>query len=190
MLGFSGVITLFCCGFTMSYYAFQNLSQKSKISSTLAIETIGHAAEAFVFTYLGLGIYGMEQEKFSSVFMISVLFSCIAARAVGVFLPSLFVGVCRYFDMRINMKQLLIIWFSGSIRGAIAFALSLQINPSISPNSGLLVSSTLVVVLVTTLLFGGLMSIFTKFIGIKEETTNQSQLDYSNLIDNQATTSQ
>jgi len=46
----------------MSYYAFQNMSQKSKISSTLAIETIGHAAEAFVFTYLGLGIYGMEQE--------------------------------------------------------------------------------------------------------------------------------
>jgi NhaP-type Na+/H+ or K+/H+ antiporter len=61
MLGFSGVITLFCCGLTMSYYAFQNLSQKSKISSTLAIETIGHAAEAFVFTYLGLGIYGMQQ---------------------------------------------------------------------------------------------------------------------------------
>lgn len=117
MSGFSGVITLFCCGFTMSYYAFQNLSQKSKISSTLAIETIGHAAEAFVFTYLGLGIYGMEQEKFSSVFLFAVLFSCIFARAVGVFVPFLFVSVCRYFDMRISMKQLLIIWFSGSIRG-------------------------------------------------------------------------
>jgi NhaP-type Na+/H+ or K+/H+ antiporter len=125
MFGFSGVITLFCCGFTMSYYAFQNLSQKSKISSTLAIETIGHAAEAFVFTYLGLGIYGMQQDKFSSSFMLAVLFSCVLARAVGVFLPSLFVGICRYFDMRISMKQLLIIWFSGSIRGAIAFALSL-----------------------------------------------------------------
>jgi NhaP-type Na+/H+ or K+/H+ antiporter len=60
MFGFSGVITLFCCGLTMSYYAFQNLSPKSKISSTLAIETIGHPAEAFVFTYLGLGIYGMQ----------------------------------------------------------------------------------------------------------------------------------
>lgn len=104
MFGFSGVITLFCCGFTMSYYAFQNLSQKSKISSTLAIETIGHAAEAFVFTYLGLGIYGMQQDKFSSSFMLAVLFSCVFARAVGVFLPSLFVGICRYFDMRISMK--------------------------------------------------------------------------------------
>lgn len=86
----------------------------------MAIETIGHAAEAFVFTYLGLGIYGMEQEKFSTWFMFAVLFSCVFARAVGVFLPSLFVGICRYFDMRISMKQLLIIWFSGSIRGKVS----------------------------------------------------------------------
>lgn len=44
-------------------------------------------------------------------------------------------------------------------------------------------SSTLVVVLVTTLLFGGLMSIFTKIIGLKEETLNPSNLDYSSLVD-------
>ena len=117
MLGFSGVITLFCCGLTQSYYAFQNLSQKSKISSTLAIETIGHAAEAFVFTYLGLGIYGMQSQKFSLLFMFAVLFSCIFARAMGVFLPSLCVGLCGFLNLRISMKQLLLIWFSGSIRG-------------------------------------------------------------------------
>lgn len=116
------------------------------------------------------------------MFLIAVLFSCIFARALGVFVPSLFVGVCRYFDMRISIKQLLLIWFSGSIRGAIAFALSLQIRPSLSPNSSLIVSSTLVVVLITTLLFGGLMSIFTKFIGLKEEIVNPSNLDYSQLI--------
>lgn len=66
--------------------------------------------------------------------------------------------------------------------GAIAFALSLQIKPSLSPNSGLLVSSTLVVVLITTLIFGGLMSIFTKLIGLKEETVTSSNLDYSHLM--------
>ena len=56
------------------------------------------------------------------------------------------------------------------IIGAVAFALSLQIKPSLSPNAGLIMSSTLVVVLITTLLFGGLMSVFTKWIGLKEET--------------------
>ena len=59
----------------------------------------------------------MEQEKFSSLFLIAVLISCILARALGVFLPSLLVGICRFFQLRISVKQLLIIWFSGSIRG-------------------------------------------------------------------------
>jgi hypothetical protein len=70
------------------------------------------------------------------------------------------------------------------IIGAVAFALSLQIKPSLSPNSSLLVSSTLVVVLITTLLFGGLMSIFTKFIGLKAEEPPVTNLDYSSLMSN------
>ena len=104
MIGFSGVITLFCCAFTMAYYSFENLSQQSKIGSVLAIETIGHGAEAFVFTYLGLCIYGMEQEKFSFSFFFAVLISCITARAVGVFLPSLIVGLCSGFKTSISLK--------------------------------------------------------------------------------------
>ena len=59
-MGFSGIMTLFCCAFAMGHYAFKNLSAKSKIGSVLAIETIGHGAEAFLFTYLGLCIYGID----------------------------------------------------------------------------------------------------------------------------------
>lgn len=62
LLGYPGIMTLFCCGLVMAHYAYQNLSAKSKIGSVLAIETIGHGAEAFVFTYLGMSIYSMEQE--------------------------------------------------------------------------------------------------------------------------------
>jgi hypothetical protein len=39
-----------------------------------------------------------------------------------------------------------------------------------------------VVVLITTLIFGGLMSIFTKLIGLKEESVTASNLDYSHLM--------
>ena len=60
LLGFSGIMTLFCCGFSMATYAFKNLSPQSKIGSVLAIETIGHAAEAFVFAYLGLTLFSIE----------------------------------------------------------------------------------------------------------------------------------
>lgn len=74
--------------------------------------------------------------------------------------------------------------FLTEIIGAVAFALSLQIKPSLSPNSSLLVSSTLVVVLITTMLFGGLMSIFTKCIGLKAEEPTVTNLDYSSLMSN------
>jgi len=171
MCGFSGIMTLFSCGFTMSNYAYQNLSKKSKIGSGLAIETIGHGAEAFVFTYLGLSVYGIEESRFSSSFTLALIFSGIVARAVGVFVPAFIVGLSKCFHIGISMKQLVLIWFSGIIRGAIAFALSLSVKGELAQGKSLLVSSTLVVVLVTTVIFGGLMQIFAKFIGLKEEVT-------------------
>lgn len=125
ILGLSGIMTLFCCGFSMATYTFKNLSPSSKIGSVLAIETIGHAAEAFVFTYLGLSIFSIEQQYYNLPFTISLLLACMIARAAGVLIPALIIGVYNCFRLRINKKQLMLIWYSGTIRGAIAFALSL-----------------------------------------------------------------
>ncbi len=36
-LELSGIITLFCCGFTMNHYTYYNLSEESKNGSVLAI---------------------------------------------------------------------------------------------------------------------------------------------------------
>lgn len=36
-LNISGIITLFCCGFTMNHYTYYNLSEDSKSGSVLAI---------------------------------------------------------------------------------------------------------------------------------------------------------
>jgi len=88
----------------MGHYSFKNLSAKSKIGSVLAIETLGHAAEAFVFTYLGLSVYGIEKDKFSAVFTVVLLFSCIVARAAGVFIPAFFLGLCSWFNLGISLK--------------------------------------------------------------------------------------
>lgn len=37
ILDFSGIMTLFCCGFTMNHYTYYNLSEESKQGSVLAI---------------------------------------------------------------------------------------------------------------------------------------------------------
>jgi len=68
----------------------------------------------------------------------------------------------------------MIIWFSGLIRGAIAFALSLKISGEISDHKDALVSITLIVVLMTTIILGGLMAAFAKLIGLSVESNTES----------------
>ena len=64
----------------------------------------------------------------------------------------------------------MIVWFSGLIRGAIAFALSLEISSKMEHRSQM-VSTVLMVVLMTTIVLGGLMSTFAKLIGLDPEST-------------------
>jgi NhaP-type Na+/H+ or K+/H+ antiporter len=57
---FSGITTLFCCGFTMSHYAFHNISAECQIGSTIAAETTASVAESFLYVYLGLSALTIE----------------------------------------------------------------------------------------------------------------------------------
>lgn len=69
---------------------------------------------------------------------------------------------------------MVIIWFSGLIRGAIAFALSLKIGKDIAPHKDALISITLIIVLMTTIIMGGLMAAFAKLIGLSVESNTES----------------
>lgn len=70
----------------------------------------------------------------------------------------------------------MLIWFSGLIRGAIAFALSLEINSEIAPHRDQMVSTTLMMVLMTTVVLGGVMSAFAKLIGLDAETADENEI--------------
>lgn len=60
--------------------------------------------------------------------------------------------------------------YSGIIKGAIAFGLSMQIGSTLTSKRGFIVSTTLSVVLFTTIIMGGLMSFFLKkLVGVSKE---------------------
>lgn len=67
----------------------------------------------------------------------------------------------------------MLIWFSGLIRGAIAFALSLEISAEIAPHRDSMISAVLMMVLMTTVVLGGIMSAFAKIIGLEYEEEDQ-----------------
>lgn len=63
----------------------------------------------------------------------------------------------------LSFKELKISWFNGTIRGAIAFALALQIN---SKDRKYMLTVSLVIVMITTILGSTLLKKFKKYIGL------------------------
>jgi len=53
-LEFSGIISLLSCGITMAHYTWYNLSPQGKTISSVTFSILGSAAEALVFSYIGL----------------------------------------------------------------------------------------------------------------------------------------
>lgn len=97
----------------MSYYTFFNLSSKSRKGSQLTVETIGHAAEAFLFTYMGLSLTDFKENHISLEFSFFVLLATFIARAFSIFIPYIISYRCIGIMSSLKVNQILIIWFSG-----------------------------------------------------------------------------
>jgi NhaP-type Na+/H+ or K+/H+ antiporter len=67
-----------------------------------------------------------------------------------------------------------IMFFSGSIRGAIAFGLAVSIESHITSNRKVLITSTLILVFFTTVVFGALMPFIVKY--FKKDTKESKEL--------------
>lgn len=171
-LELSAIMSLFVCGVTMSHYTFHNVSKEAQAGSVVSINTLGHATEAFLFIYLGLGIFTIDQETFQLSATLYIVIGSLFAWAFSVLIPIGIYAAIKKFQISINFKQLCIIWFSGLIWGAIAFALSLTIQENFAPHWEQLISITLITVLMTTIVLGGLMGAFAKLIGLKMENPN------------------
>jgi len=59
----SGIISLLVCGIIQTHYCFYNLSPQSKMSTSMAFQFIGFAAEALTFGYLGLTFFTYVSSK-------------------------------------------------------------------------------------------------------------------------------
>jgi sodium/hydrogen exchanger-like protein 6/7 len=73
-LHFSGIITLFCCGFTIAHYGFYSMSDNCRNGSTLAVETLSHISEGFLFVYLGMSSLSIKwvDVKFSLILILTI----------------------------------------------------------------------------------------------------------------------
>jgi solute carrier family 9 (sodium/hydrogen exchanger), member 6/7 len=174
ILGLSGIMAIFFCGVIMAHYAWHNLSTKSQEGTQLVFRVISQGAEAFTVTYLGMTVTTITD--WNLMFFACMFVAVILGRGASIFISTAFVYLIQRGHFGLDYKSISVVWFGGLIRGSVAFAMVLQIE---SPNSDILVSTTLGIALVTTVGLGNLMNFYTKLIGLEQ---NSSEGIYFELI--------
>eukprot|EP00743_Colponemidia_sp_Colp-15_P009274 GILK01010133.1.p1 GENE.GILK01010133.1~~GILK01010133.1.p1 ORF type:complete len:715 (-),score=47.94 GILK01010133.1:101-2245(-) len=147
-LGLSGILGILFAGMIMGHYTFFSLSHTTQVSAQQTCRTAAFVAETFVFVYLGISLPLLPH-----VFSWSLIFWGIVllfvSRAANIFPLA---KLCnRFRSTKISKADQIIMWFSG-LRGAIAFALSLNFP---GENKQVIITTTLILVLFTVLVLGG-----------------------------------
>jgi len=128
-LDFSGVISILTTAIMMGHYTWYNISEEARAVSRSVFHIVGEIIEAFIFVYIGLCTYEYYQHFTGYFFMLESSLMVMFARFSGIVLfPGLLKLVMKRFKLR--WMELVTIWFAGSIRGAIAFALILTVEDS------------------------------------------------------------
>eukprot|EP00455_Lapot_gusevi_P013191 TRINITY_DN1637_c0_g1_i5.p1 TRINITY_DN1637_c0_g1~~TRINITY_DN1637_c0_g1_i5.p1 ORF type:complete len:620 (+),score=219.59 TRINITY_DN1637_c0_g1_i5:85-1944(+) len=161
----SGIMALFFCGIGLAHYNFYNISESSKIATHDAFKSLAQVCDTFVFAYLGItiGLASGGETHYDWSFSLAgwTLFLCLIARIFNTFPLTFLANLKR--RKKIPLPMQINIWFAG-LRGAIAFALSLQVP---TPNGSKIMTSTLLVVIFTTYVCGGLTEPLLRAMGMK-----------------------
>ncbi|XP_043688328.1 sodium/hydrogen exchanger 4 [Telopea speciosissima] len=167
LLNLSGILTVFFCGIVMSHYAWHNLTENSRITTRHTFATMSFIAETFIFLYVGMDALDIEKWKMSKTsFKTSMGICCtiilliLLGRAAFVFPLSALSNYMNKSAERtpITFKHQILIWWAGLMRGAVSIALAFHqftfSGITWNPVHAIMVTSTAIVVLFTTLVFG------------------------------------
>lgn len=188
-VGMSGILGILASSVVLAHYAHYNLSKVTQVSSQQSFRTLAFLAETFVFIYLGTALTTFNHSWHFSTIVFGILFTLIS-RAANIYPLTMLLN--RWRATKISPKTQLIMWFSGSLRGAIAWALSLSL-PSRNGSDDtrrVVISSTLAIVLFTVIVFGGGMLPLLRLVRVEDEACEKSSMDNDDDKDKTAITSE
>ncbi|XP_073010099.1 sodium/hydrogen exchanger 4 [Typha latifolia] len=167
LLQLSGILTVFFCGIVMSHYAWHNVTESSRITTRHIFATLSFIAETFIFLYVGMDALDMDKWKTANTSLKTsfgiygiVIFLVLVGRAAFVFPLSI---VSNHISSNsegalITFKHQVVIWWAGLMRGAVSIALAFNqftySGVTWNPVHATMITSTIVVVLFSTIVFG------------------------------------
>ncbi|EFJ28602.1 hypothetical protein SELMODRAFT_231555 [Selaginella moellendorffii] len=153
----SGILSVFFCGIFMSHYGWHNVSGSSKITSKHAFATFSSISESFMFLYVGTNVFNVNIWQLVDVRQVGSRITELCYAAGANF--SREGGICLSNVRHLQLCPcVVIIWWSGIMRGAVSIALAYQqfstSSGTMNTDYATMIYSTTGVVLFTTLVVG------------------------------------
>ena len=124
LLGYSGLLSIFLFVIIQTNYARNILSSESHQTIDNLLKTGNYLCEAIAFIFLGVNsVQIINRDSFSTDVIVSlfILFSICLVRWISIGMPA-FLFLC-YENIKIETPEIILIWYSGLIRGAVSVAL-------------------------------------------------------------------
>lgn len=174
-LELSGIMSLFFCGIGMAHYAYYDMSSKAANTTGISLKGLAMVCETFLFIYLGITVAVFLRSDLNLHWSVPMIIFSVLLCAIGRFVQIMGLGWClnRRGKRKIPIRMLIVMVFAG-LRGAIAFALSINV---MTENSKFIVSTTMTIVIATTLGNGLLTLPFLTKMGMVRGPNAQSAPD-------------
>jgi len=166
----SGILAITFCGITMKNYVEKNISETSSVTVRSAAHMIANCAEMMIFLFLGVfTITYHEFHEWNWWFVICTIAACLVFRCIGVVL---LVAVANRFRIKkLDWLEQFIMMYGG-LRGGVAFALVLTIQPHVAPHAKMFVTTTLAMVYFTVFVQGITIGPLVKYLKVKTKSDN------------------
>lgn len=161
---FSGILSITFCGITMKNYVEQNISAKSHTTVKYSMKMLASSAETVIFMFLGVSTV-QSNHDWNTWFVILTIVFCSIYRILGVLI---FSAICNQFRVKkIKFTDKFVMCYGG-LRGAVAFALVITIDPHHIPLQPMFLTATIAMVYFTVFVQGITIKPLVQLLGVKK----------------------
>ncbi|XP_045766690.1 sodium/hydrogen exchanger 3 isoform X3 [Maniola jurtina] len=163
MFHMSGILAITFCGITMKNYVEGNISHKSHTTIKYTMKMLSSSSETIIFMFLGVATVNNNHDWNTWFVLLTIVF-CSVYRIIGVYI---FSAVANKFRLhKLNTVEKFVMSYGG-LRGAVAFALVLLIDPEVVKLQPMFVTTTIAVIYFTVFIQGITIKPLVRILNVK-----------------------
>ncbi|KAJ8949754.1 hypothetical protein NQ318_005077 [Aromia moschata] len=159
----SGILAITFCGITMKNYVEANISNKSHTTIKYAMKMLSSSSETIIFMFLGVATVNRNHD-WNTWFVVLTIVFCSVYRVIGVII---FTAIANRFRLHQLSTVEKFVMSYGGLRGAVAFALVLLIDPKIVKHQPMFMTTTIALIYFTVFFQGITIKPLVKILNVK-----------------------